>query len=351
MTLDKSSPPPNDNASGEWARRRTSAVHLLSIEGIYGTAPHRTAIAVIWILAVVAGCSKDAAVTEQPATRSSTVQSRTTVERAAFAARLKGARERIRPVVAVHREAMRDLRKNFAYYTSGGGTKIQHACRAGERLGQKYAARLAVAHPRALKKENRSAAIRYGLSTVKSCGQAMQGSVFSGAAKRTPQDPFGVHFQQYHAVIEGAAYSWDGMTNFQQVVETAVMNMPLQYPLTNEETDALAAMVELVSTSFQDASELPLPDHPDDEYELASVFSGASIWPGKTFWKKIATVAITDLGGFFGGALAHNILNNDVEDYEFQDSLTAGAAAAVTGSATIAVQCVLNVGNCRSTGS
>jgi hypothetical protein len=245
---------------------------------------------------------------------------------------------------------MRDLREHFNEHVGGRGDPAMRACRAGRALGERYTSRLEAAYPRAFSRYGRAQVIEAGLRKVPSCMASPPALLFGAPSPRVTEGVFGSRFQAYHAVIDSAARAWDGVSDFEQEIETAVSAMPLQYPLTNEELDALAAMVELTISSFADAAQLPLPDHPDDEYELALVFGRSAVWPGKTFWKKVITVVVTDVAGFAGAAVAHYLLDEDEEGYEFTDSLVAGAASAVTGSAAIAGQCVMNVGNCRSTG-
>ena len=265
---------------------------------------------------------------------------------------IRSGRERSKPFIQLHRDAVTDVRLNYEAYLSGNGSLNERVCRTASVIAQKYSARAAQMKPGVFSKADITNLATSGVNAVPNCKTSVTASMFGYAAlirsESTTDGPFGETFDLYYNVVRTTIENWDGETNLEEDVDDAINSMAMQYPLYMEESEMLGAMVELAHSSFEDAMLNPYPDAWNDAYPVGSMFNTSAIWSWRTFLIKVVIVTLVDVAGFYGAAIPYALVNRNDEDYEASHAVLAGAAVAGVGSAAMAVNCITNNPPCKT---
>lgn len=265
---------------------------------------------------------------------------------------IKLGRERSKPIVAIHSNAMADLRANYKTYLASNEPINERICRASAALTRKHASLASQSGNALFSPADIAQIVESGKQTVPGCRNSSFGSLFNHtsllAAIPDFDGPFGEVFELYYGVVDSTIQAWDGESDLEEDVYDAINAMAMQYPLYAEESDVLGAMVQLTISSYEDAMEAAYPDAWEDSYPVGSAFNISAPWSWRTILKKVAIVTITDVAGFYAAAIPYAIAHREDEGYETMDTIAFGVAAAINPSAAMTLKCISNESPCKT---
>ncbi len=285
-------------------------------------------------------------VSDQPRGRSSSTESSVgaIASNPVLRRQYQSARLAARPLVALHRAAMKELRDDVPAIkkelSEHGST-----CNRVRSVTRKYSAQT---RELGFSQEIVEAMVGAGMLHARGCQSDGLASLFTTRANtssRTTNSNIGPFLYIYDQLVQSVIQGWDGVSDLSSDVDNAVQNMPYQYPLTMEDTEYLGALVEMAESSWGDAAAVQFADSPTATYEIGSIFSKAA-WPGFTFLKRVAFIVLSDVTAFGAGFYAH--AGNDNGDDGIDDSLAVGLGAAIGASGAATSSCLTDTTPCSA---